>query len=57
MVKLLLECGADIHAMVPMDGDSETPYQVLLRRGSREIADLLRNHGAGRLGKRFEETL
>jgi len=47
-VKLLLERGADIHAM---NDRGETPYLLSLRRGNREIADLLRKHGAGRLGE------
>jgi ankyrin repeat protein len=46
IVKLLLERGADIHAM---NDEGETPYQLSLRRGNREIADLLRKHGAGRV--------
>jgi len=50
MVKLLLECGADVHAE---DARGETPYQILLRRGHREIADYLQRHGAG--GERFDE--
>jgi ankyrin repeat protein len=54
IVRLLLERGADIHAM---NRDGETPYQVSLAYGKREIADLLRNHGAGRLGERFDEIL
>jgi ankyrin repeat protein len=48
IVKLLLERGADIHAM---NDEGETPYQLSLQRGNREIADLLREHGAGRLQK------
>ena len=51
VVKLLLERGADVHAV---NGEGETPYQVSLRRGHREIADLLWKHGAGRLGDRFD---
>jgi ankyrin repeat protein len=54
IVKLLLERGADMHAM---NGEGETPYQVSLRKGNREISDLLRKHGAGRLGERFDEIL
>jgi ankyrin repeat protein len=54
IVKLLLERGADVHAM---NGEGETPYQVSLRRGYREIADLLQKYGAGRLGERFDEIL
>jgi ankyrin repeat protein len=53
-VKLLLERGADIRAM---NGEGETPYQVSLRKGEREIADLLRNHGGGRPGERFDESI
>jgi ankyrin repeat protein len=48
IVKLLLERGADVHAM--NDGGL-TPYQVSLRQGKREVADLLRKHGAGRESK------
>ncbi|KAN0107171.1 hypothetical protein V8E52_010373 [Russula decolorans] len=48
VVKLLLERGADIHAM---NDEGETSYQVSLQRGHREIADLLRENGAGRLGE------
>jgi ankyrin repeat protein len=54
IVKLLLERGADIHAM---NDRGETPYQVSLRAGCREIADLLWEDGAGRLGERFDEIL
>ena len=52
IVKLLLERGADVHAL---NGDGQTPYQLSLAYGYREIADLLREHGAGRA--RFEEIL
>jgi len=53
VAKLLLERGADIHAM---NSEGEIPYQVSLRRGYREIADLLQKYdGAGRLGERFDE--
>jgi ankyrin repeat protein len=52
IVKLLLERGADIHAM---NAVGETPYQLSVQKGNREIADLLRKHGADRLGERFEE--
>jgi ankyrin repeat protein len=38
-VKLLLERGADIHAL---NSDGQTPYQTLLTCGYREVADLLR---------------
>jgi len=41
IVKLLLERGADIDAMNDV---SEAPYQVSLRTGNREIADLLQKH-------------
>jgi ankyrin repeat protein len=54
IVKLSLERGADIH---PMNGEGETPYQVSLRSGYREIADLIWKNGAGRLGERFDEIL
>jgi ankyrin repeat protein len=53
-VKLLLERGADIHAM---SGEGETPYQVSLRKGNREIVDLLRKHGGASRGERFDEIL
>ncbi|KAN0118065.1 hypothetical protein V8E52_005652 [Russula decolorans] len=49
LVKLLLERGADIHAM---SGEGETPYQVSLRKGNREIVDLLRKHGGASRGER-----
>jgi len=52
IVKLLLERGADIRAM---NGEGETPYQVSLRSGHREISELIQKHGAGRLGERFDE--
>jgi ankyrin repeat protein len=52
IVKLLLENGADVHAL---NDEGETAYQLSLKRGFREIADLLREHGAGR--ERFEEIL
>jgi ankyrin repeat protein len=52
MVKVLLERGAEIH---PMNGEGETPYQLSLRFGYREIADLLGKHGAGSLGERFDD--
>ena len=52
IVKLLLERGAEIHAL---NGEGETPYQASLAWGYREIGDLLREHGAGR--ERFEEIL
>ena len=45
MVKLLLERGADIHAL---DHEGQTPYQKSLAFGRGEIADLLRERGAGR---------
>jgi ankyrin repeat protein len=54
IVKLLLGRGTDIDAM---NDEGQTPYQVSLRTGEREIADLLRKHGAGRLGERFDEIL
>ena len=53
-MKLLLERGADIQATNEL---GETPYQVSLRRGNREIADLLRKNGAGRLGERLDGIL
>ncbi|KAN0124410.1 hypothetical protein V8E52_002059 [Russula decolorans] len=48
IVKLLLERGADIHAM---NDEGATPYQVSLQCGNREIANLLRKNGAGRVGE------
>ncbi|KAH9976054.1 hypothetical protein BJV77DRAFT_1054516 [Russula vinacea] len=44
IVKLLLERGADVHAL---NGEGETPYQTSLAFGYREIADLIREYGAG----------
>ena len=52
IVKLLLERGADIHAV---NAEGETPYQVSLQSGEREIADLLRKHGAGK--ERFDKDI
>jgi ankyrin repeat protein len=49
IVKLLLERGADVHAL---GENGETSYQISLQRGYREIADLLREHGVG--SSRFE---
>jgi hypothetical protein len=40
-----------------MDDEDETPYQISLRRGNGEMADLLRKNGAGGLGERFDEIL
>jgi ankyrin repeat protein len=54
IVKLLLERGGDIHAI---DGEGQTPYQLSLAYGKREIADLLWENGAGRVGERFDEIL
>ncbi len=56
IVKLLLERGAEmnIHAM---NGEGQIPYRESLRGRNREIADLLRKHGAGRLRERFDEIL
>jgi hypothetical protein len=51
IVKLLLERGADVHAM---NDKGETAYQVSMQRGHRKIADLLREHGA--CTARFEES-
>jgi ankyrin repeat protein len=51
-VRLFLECGADVHAV---NGEGQTPYEVSLQRGHREIADLLRKHGAVR--ERFDLIL
>ena len=51
-MKLSLERGADIDAM---NDEGETPYQLSLRSGYREIADLLQKNGAGRLGERFDD--
>jgi ankyrin repeat protein len=52
MTKLLLERGVDVHAL---NIHGQTPYQLSLASGSREIADLLREHGAGKA--RFEKIL
>jgi ankyrin repeat protein len=43
-VKLLFERGADVHAL---NDEGETPYQVSLASGYREIVDFLREQGAG----------
>jgi len=51
-VESLLERGADIHAM---NREGQTPHQVSLAYGQREVADLLWRHGADRLGERFDE--
>jgi ankyrin repeat protein len=51
IVGLLLERGADIHAM---NDKGETPYQVSLWSGYQEIADLLLKNG---VGERFDEIL
>ncbi len=45
IAKLLLEFGADVHAL---NGDGQTPYQVSVAFGYGEIADLIREYGAGR---------
>jgi ankyrin repeat protein len=50
IVKLLLERGADVRALSP---EGETPYELSLAYGHREISDLLREHGTG--NPRFEE--
>jgi ankyrin repeat protein len=50
IVKLLLERGADVHAL---NGEGQIPYQVSLASGHREVADFLQEHSAGRA--RFEE--
>ena len=39
------------------NGEGETTNQISLRRGNREIADLLRKHGAGRKGKGVSRLL
>jgi len=49
IVKLLLERGADIHAM---NGEGQRPYQESLAYGKLEVADYLRRNGAGR--ERFD---
>jgi ankyrin repeat protein len=46
IVKLLLERGADVHAV---NDEGETPYQVALQQGYREVAELLLKNGAGRV--------
>ena len=45
LVRLFVERGADV---LPLNGHGETPYQILLHGGYRELADLLMKHGAGR---------
>jgi ankyrin repeat protein len=52
VVKLLLERGADVH---PINDEGETPYQFLLRRGHREMADYLQRYGTDR--ERFDSIL
>ena len=54
IVNLLLERGADIHAM---NATGETLYLLSLRTGNREIADLISKNGWGRVEERFEKTL
>ena len=54
IVKLLLEHGADMHAM---NTEGETPYEVSWRSGYREISDLLRKNGADRPEERFDQIL
>jgi ankyrin repeat protein len=48
LVKLLLEGGADVHAV---NGEGQTSCQLSLRTGNREIAELLREHGTCRVSK------
>jgi hypothetical protein len=38
-----------------MDDEGRTPYQILLQRGHREMADYLQRYGAGR--ERFDDVL
>jgi len=45
VVKLLLERGADVHALNP---EGQTPYQESLAYGDFEIAGLFREHGVGK---------
>jgi len=52
MVKPLLECGANVHTE---DSRGELPYQLLLRRGHREMADYIWRYGTGR--ERFDDFL
>ncbi len=52
LVKLLLERGADLHAM---NDEGVTPYQLLLERGHREMADHLQRYSTGR--ERFDDIL
>jgi ankyrin repeat protein len=52
LVKLFLERGADRHAT---NGEGQTPYEASLAFGFREVADLLRAHGAS--SERFDEIL
>ena len=44
-MKLLLECGAEVHALNCGD---QTPYETSLAYGYREIADLLWKYGTGK---------
>jgi ankyrin repeat protein len=51
VVKLLLERGADVHAL---NSEGLTARQASLAFGYREIADILREHEAGRA--KFDEV-
>ena len=51
-VKLLLAHGADINVRVRQD-QGKTALQVATERGHKEIADLLREHGAREQEERF----
>jgi ankyrin repeat protein len=50
IVKLLLERGADAHTL---NGEGETPYQLSLRIGDKEIGDLLQEHTRAAQGSRI----
>jgi ankyrin repeat protein len=54
VMKLLLERGADIHAM---NDEGETSYQLSLRSGYREIADYFGRMVRADIGERFDEIL
>jgi ankyrin repeat protein len=42
--RVLIDHGADVHAV---SGKGQTPYQLSLAYGYREIGNLLLEHGAG----------
>ena len=50
--RVLIDRGADVGAV---NGRGQTPYQLSLAYGYREVGNLLREHGAGR--ERFGDIL